>query len=64
MVQFWPFEQHSPVLNCQKLVLCHARKQWRVVAEEPPAAPELPLAIDTPSVRAELTHAGARVARK
>ncbi|WP_225782983.1 histidine phosphatase family protein [Xenophilus sp. Marseille-Q4582] len=64
MAQFWPFEQHSPVLNCQKLVLSHARGLWRVAAEEPPAAPELPVAIDTPTVRGERGHAGARLARK
>ncbi len=64
MVQFWPFEQQSPVLNCQKLVLCHERGLWRVAAEVPLVAPELPLAVDTSSVRAELTHAGARRVRR
>ena len=64
MVQFWPFEQHSPVLNCQKLVLCHAQGLWRVAAEEPPSAPELPLAVDTPPARQAAAPASVRLVRR
>lgn len=46
MAQFWPFDQRSPVLNCQKLSLVHAQGLWRLVDEDPDAGPELPLAME------------------
>ncbi|MDQ7958485.1 MAG: histidine phosphatase family protein [Pseudomonadota bacterium] len=60
MAQFWPFEQRSPVLNCQKLVLGHAGGTWRLVDEDPLAAPELPVAMDSIAARADRARAGGR----
>lgn len=64
MAQFWPFEQRSPVLNCQKLVLRHDHGQWRVADEEPLAAPELPVALDVPAGHADVLTSGARFGRR
>lgn len=50
MAQFWPFDQRSPVLNCQKMVLGYERGLWHVLDEDPLAAPELPLTMDAPVI--------------
>jgi len=63
MAQFWPFDQRSPVLNCQKLVLGHRQGQWHVLGEEPLAAPELPaLPVDMDAIAAGA--AGGRFGRE
>ncbi|WP_084217336.1 histidine phosphatase family protein [Xenophilus azovorans] len=46
MARFWPFEQRSPVLNCQKLVLDRGRSLWRVLGDEMLMPPETPVLLD------------------
>ena len=48
MARFWPFEQASPVLNCQKLVLGRARGLWSVLGDELPMPPEAPVVFKEP----------------
>jgi len=60
MARFWPFDQRSPVLNCQKLVLGRAQGAWRVLGDELLMPPEMPLTMEPRAASARGTGTGGR----